>query len=301
MTYPLFNNHNISDIFAVCPTDEMFAFEKFWLEDTKSSFKRIAEKFHDTYTMSLTNLNPNVDFSDIKSDFKQALEKSNITDYGVKLSGTYDFPKNLYDAKYPIPLLYYQGDWNLIYNKSIAIVGTRKPSFEGIKRTRKLVKLLAENGYTIVSGLAEGIDTVAHKTALEIGASTIAVIGTPINRFYPKQNEGLQRKIAAQQLLISQVPILRYAKQPPKANRFFFPERNATMSAITKGSIIVEAGQTSGTLVQARHAIFQKRKLFVLNNCFEDPNLTWPEKFAKKGAIRVQNFDDIINALETQK
>ena len=297
MAYSLFDNRNIFDK-ALCPTDEMFAFEKFWLEDTTASFKKIAEQFKNDGVMGIVDLVVDRDFSDLKDDFQKAIETVNIEDYGIKLFGTYDFPEGLYDAKYPIPLLYYQGNWDLIYNKSIAIIGTRKPSLDGVKRTKRLVRLLVEKGYTIVSGLAEGIDTVAHTTALDMGATTIAVIGTPINRFYPKQNETLQRKIAQEHLLISQIPILRYAKQPPSANKFFFPERNATMSAITKGSIIVEARQTSGTLVQARHAIYQKRKLFILNSCFKNSNLTWPDRFEKQGAIRVHNFSDIINSLE---
>src|SRR5712675_3208985 len=93
--------------------------------------------------------------------------------------------------------------------------------------------------------------------------------------------------------VISQVPIVRYAQQHLRGKAHFFPERNATMSALTEATIIVEAGETSGTLVQARHALKQGRKLFILDNCFRVPSLTWPAKFAQQGAIRVSDYDEI--------
>jgi DNA processing protein len=153
--------------------------------------------------------------------------------------------------------------------------------------------LLVADGYTIVSGLARGIDTVAHKTAIDAGGFTVAVLGTPITEHYPPENRDLQQFIADKHLVVSQVPIVRYSRQHVRANRYFFPERNVTMSALTEATIIVEAGETSGTLVQARHALKQKRKLFILDSCFQNPALTWPENFAKQGAIRVTDYEDI--------
>ena len=94
-------------------------------------------------------------------------------------------------------------------------------------------------------------------------------------------------------LLISQVPIRRYEKQDYRCNRLFFPERNVTMSALTTATMIVEAGETSGTLIQARAALQQGRKLFILDSCFKNKGLTWPHSFASKGAIRVTDYDDI--------
>jgi DNA processing protein len=175
----------------------------------------------------------------------------------------------------------------------IAVVGTRNPSDDGKARAAKLTRLLVADGYTIVSGLARGIDTIAHTTAMSADGLTIAVLGTPITEFYPPENRDLQRQIADQHLVISQVPIVRYSQQHVRANRYFFPERNATISALTEATVIVEAGETSGTLVQARHALKQKRKLFILDNCFRNPSLTWPETFTRQGAIRVSNYEDI--------
>jgi DNA processing protein len=164
---------------------------------------------------------------------------------------------------------------------------------EGIKRTEKLTKLLVRNGFTIVSGLATGIDTVAHRTAISQSGQTIAVIGTPLSSYYPKVNKTLQRLIAREHLLITQVPICRYYQQDWKLNRHFFPERNITMSALTEGTIIVEASDTSGTLIQARAALKQKRKLFILDSCFQFDGLRWPHSFEKRGAVRVGSYEDI--------
>ena len=151
---------------------------------------------------------------------------------------------------------------------------------------------------TVVSGLAAGIDTAAHTAAIaEPGGRTIAVIGTPLGTYYPRENRDLQDKIARDFLLITQVPILRYQQQAVPQNRLFFPERNITMSALTEATVIVEAGETSGTLTQARAALYQGRKLFILNSCFEREDLTWPARFAERGAIRVRDADDIWKAL----
>jgi DNA processing protein len=120
------------------------------------------------------------------------------------------------------------------------------------------------------------------------------VIGTPLSLRYPKENAELQDRIAKEHLLISQVPIVRYQQgKNPTANRFFFVERNVTMSALTLATIIIEAGETSGTLVQARHALKQGKKLFILESNFKNPALTWPAKFEQQGAIRVRDYEDI--------
>jgi DNA processing protein len=103
--------------------------------------------------------------------------------------------------------------------------------------------------------------------------------------------------IARDHLLISQVPVLRYAVQAPPQNRLFFPERNVTMSALTEGTIIVEAGETSGTLTQARAALHQGRKLFILESCFNRTDITWPARFEAEGAVRVRQSEDIWAAL----
>ena len=217
------------------------------------------------------------------------LHKAHINQFGIRIASEGDFPSKLLDAR-PAPFfLYYQGFWNFMESPSVSVVGTRKPTAEGIKRTQKLVKNLVKDGYTVVSGLAIGIDTAAHETAIAEGGATIAVLGTPLHQQYPSQNKALRKKIAENYLVISQFPIS--AKTQP----WFFTERNKLMSAMTEATIIVEASNTSGTKVQAKAALDQGkgRKLFILNSCFEQKDLTWPAEFAAKGAIRIKDYQEI--------
>lgn len=278
---------------------ELGAYEELWSEPN-SSFKSIALKL-----ASSTDARP----SDFVSEEDALKRGRSVLDhlrhvvagwFGFRIKGDLDYPRWLLDAKHPVHCLYYQGHWDLAFSNSVAIVGTRSPSDDALKRTRQLVKRLAEDDFCIVSGLADGIDTAAHTSAIEFGAPTIAVIGTPLGDVYPRKNKELQSKIARENLVISQVPVSRYNRKNVVSNRFFFPERNKTMSALTRATIIVEAGETSGTLTQARAAIEQGRKLFILNSCFENPKLTWPDKYQKLGAIRVRDYDDIRRELVSE-
>jgi DNA processing protein len=133
--------------------------------------------------------------------------------------GTETYPTWLSDAKHPAEVLYYQGNFDLLASKSVAIVGSRQASAAGMHRGRRLARLLVEQGFTIMSGLAQGIDTAAHIAAIEAGGQTIAVIGTPLHTVYPRENLQLQRRIAQHHLLISQVPFYLYSRQDYRKNR----------------------------------------------------------------------------------
>lgn len=281
----------------ISPVREMAAYEALWSQKN-ASFKTIADYFRNSPGTVPSELVSEEEISLALSQVLEKIEQANIRDYGVRIHGSEDYPERLRDAAHPVEVLYYRGWWDLIDSpKRIAIVGSRKASEDGIRRTVKLVKLLVHEGFTIVSGLAKGVDTAAHTTAIHLGGNTIAVIGTPITEYYPPENKALQDLIAEKYLLISQVPIWRYSKQDYRSNRLFFPERNATMSALAQATVIVEASDTSGSLAQARAALKQGRKLFILDNCFRDPKLTWPARFEKMGAIRVKDVDDIKAAL----
>lgn len=274
---------------------EIGAYEFLWTQQG-ATFKKLAELFHNNPDKIPSEL---VDESYI-SDTLYTLDKW-VRDYNFNISlyGTLDYPESLRDAVYPVEMFYYKGWLELLSSpKRVAVVGTRNPTIDGIRRTRKLTRQLVEAGYTIFSGLARGVDTYAHQTAIAEGGKTVAVIGTPIIDYYPRENKELQEFIAANHLLISQVPIKRYHEQNFRVNRIFFPERNATMSALSQATIIVEAGETSGSLIQARAALKQGRKLFILDSCFMNSNISWPHKYAEKGAIRVRDIDDIRCALE---
>ena len=283
----------------VSPWREMAAYEALWTRD-KASFKTIADCFRQHPDSMPSDLVTEQDIESAFPTIEEHLREADLHDVGIRVRGTADYPERLQDAAHPIELLYFRGWWDLIdAPKRIAVVGTREISDDGVRRTRKLVRQLVQAGYTIVSGLARGVDTIAHQTAIEAGGQTIAVIGTPITECYPKENRDLQEQIARDYLLVSQVPICRYAAQDYRANRLFFPERNATMSALSHATVIVEASNTSGTLAQARAAFQQGRKLFILESNFQDETLTWPARFEAQGAIRVRGKDisDIRAAL----
>lgn len=284
---------DFGDLQPISPWREMGAYEALWLEQG-ATFKTIAEKFERT---------PNSRPSDFVSPAK-AMELSAIADkkirsfssakYGVRVHGGGEYPQKIRVARHPVELLYYQGFWALSEYPSIAVVGTRSPTAEGVVRARKLVEGLVANKIIPVSGLARGIDSVVHETSLKLKAPTIAVIGTPISMAYPKENAKLQERIAHEFLVISQVPVIAYQDMPLTKTRAFFPERNVTMSALTDATVIVEAGETSGTLIQAKAALEQGRPLFILESCFHRSDITWPARLEQVGAIRVSGIDDVI-------
>lgn len=281
----------------ISPWLEMGAYEALWAK-TGTTFKSLAAEFSKSTSMRPSDFIEPKTAEEFASKADSAIKASSSHQYGVRIHGTGEYPQKLREAKHPVELLYYQGVWALTETPSVSIVGTRQPSAEGIARTEQIARVLAEKGFTIVSGLAAGIDRVAHETALSLSKWTIAVIGTPLSVFYPKENRNLQEELARCHLVISQVPVATYKAMSLTKKRTFFPERNVTMSALSDATIIVEAGETSGTLTQARAAIEQGRKLFILESCFNRSDLTWPKRFEEQGAIRVRNIDDILSNLD---
>jgi DNA processing protein len=280
----------------ISPIIELGAYEALWLEQG-ATFKTMAERFaRDPSALPSDFVSPEASEVALREALEH-LERAGVRKFGVRIHHAGDYPAKLRDARHPVEMLYYQGWWEICEAPAIAIVGSRKASEEGVRRAAQLARDLVKRDYTVVSGLAEGIDIAAHSAAIQFGGRTIAVIGTPLGVFYPRAHEEMQRRIAAEHLLISQVPIARYHRQHVPQNKLFFPERNVTMSALTEGTVIVEAGETSGTLTQARAALHQGRKLFILDSCFKRTDITWPSRFEALGAIRVRESDDIWSAL----
>jgi len=277
----------------ISPYREFGAYEALWTEKP-ASFRWIAEKFSERPGSLPSDFVPEDAARKYAETARNILLDAGVSHFGVIVHGAGEYPEKLRSAEYPVEVVYFQGWWDLIDSKSVAVVGTREPTKEGVARARKLVRCLVEDDFTVVSGLAKGIDTIVHNTTIETRGRTIAVIGTPLSLRYPKENAEIQDKIAKEHLLVSQVPIVRYQQaKNPTVNRFFFVERNITMSALTLATIIIEAGETSGTLVQARHALKQGKKLFILESNFKNPALTWPAKFEQQGAIRVRDYEDM--------
>ncbi len=295
LLFPMRDNGPAVD--PIFPGRELGAYEAMWLED-RATFKTIADRFSsDPSAMPSDFVEPKV-IEETATQVFDKLQRADVKRYGVRIHHAGDYPERLRDAKYPVEMLYFQGYWELAETPSVAIVGSRKASADGLEKAARIATTMVKKGLTVVSGLAEGIDTAAHKAAIEAGGQTIAVIGTPLGEYYPKSNRDLQDRIARDYLLISQVPVLRYSRQSVRYNRLFFPERNVTMSALTLGTVIVEASDTSGTLIQARAALHQGRKLMIMDSCFQRSDITWPSRFEQMGAIRVRTPNDIWDALE---
>ena len=286
------------DFFAkppISPHLEMGAYEALWAEPGASA-EEVAKRFRGAPGRLPSEL-VGRETAEMMADRVHAiLKEAQIGRYGVRVHGDFDYPQRLRDASNPAELLYFQGIWNLIETPCIAVVGSRGASDDGRRRARKLVRALVRDGWTIVSGLARGIDTAAHTAALEAGGFTIGVLGTPISERYPRENAALQAQIAEEHLLISEFPVCWHANAHFWQRKRCFPQRNFTMSALTVGTVIVEANPKSGTLIQARAALEQRRRLFVLNSCFET-NDRWPRDLEARGAIRVRTYDDIARSL----
>ena len=188
--------------------------------------------------------------------------------------------------------LYYSGHLSLLEHPTVAIVGTREVSDEGRARTRRLAKELVAAGVTVMSGLARGVDTEAHKSAIAHGGKTVAVIGTPLSKAYPAENARLQEDIYRSHLLLSP---FADGENVLKAN---FPKRNRVMAALSKATVIVEASDTSGTLHQAAECQHLGRWLFICRAVVEDERLTWPKKFLGKPRTAIlSNTGDLFAVL----
>lgn len=160
----------------------------------------------------------------------------------------------------------------------VSVVGSRKASKEGVQRVASLVRQLVSNGVVVVSGLAEGIDTVAHETAIQEKGHTIAVLGTPLDKVFPAKNRALQELIMREHLAISQFP----SGHPSFPKNF--PMRNRTMALIADSTVIVEAGEKSGTLHQGWEALRLGRPLFLMESLAQNQALTWPKELIRYGA-----------------
>ena len=188
--------------------------------------------------------------------------------------------------------LHLAGDPSLLKRgPRISIVGSRAASPEGLARARSLAKALVAHDMIVVSGLAAGIDTAAHTAAIEAGGRTIAVLGTPLDTAYPRENAELQSLIMAQHLAVSQ--FAAGAATTPKS----FPQRNKTMALLTDATVIVEAGEKSGTLHQGWEALRLGRLLFLMESVARDPTLTWPAEMIHYGA-QVLSRTNLEAALE---
>lgn len=202
-------------------------------------------------------------------------------------------PLNEVERKFAPERLFVAGDEGLLKSgRRVSIVGSRRATSDAIRRTRKLTRILVARGVTIVSGLAEGVDTGAHRAAIECGGRTVAVLGTPADRAYPKSNSELHREIVDSHVAVSQFP--RGTPVRPRN----FPLRNRTMALISDATVIVAAGERSGTIHQGREALRLGRDLLLLESLARS-NIAWVRELADCGAevLRDSNLDYWLDSL----
>lgn len=209
---------------------------------------------------------------------------------------TWDYQKYLdnlseSERKHAPKELFWEGDISLLTKGiKVSVVGSRSASENGLARAEIFTKVLVDRDITVVSGLAAGIDTIAHRTAIDQGGKTIAVLGTPLSQAYPRSNAGLLDEIKKDHLAISQF------LKPHNSN---FPVRNKTMALISDATVIIEASEKSGTQHQGWEALRLGRLLFIMQNVAEDPALTWPKKMIGYGAqiLTRENMNDILDLI----
>lgn len=207
-----------------------------------------------------------------------------------------EYPRLLLETPSPPAVLYYRGEVELQENFGqkplVAIVGTRKPSEYGIRWTRRISMALAQNGFTIVSGLAEGIDTETHTTTIKSGGRTLAILGTGVDIVYPPKNAELYKQILTQGLVLSEYP----AKTPP--DRTHFPRRNRIIAALSRAVLVIEAPIKSGALITAHYANDFGRDVYALPGRLDDYPSQGCLKLITQGAsLILKELDELLKML----
>ena len=204
------------------------------------------------------------------------------------------YPRRLAMIPDPPPVLYVRGTLPSADDYAVAIVGSRKATPSGAVMTQELSQRLAEMGFTIVSGLARGIDAAAHRGALAAKAKTIAVIGCGVDRTYPPEHQQLRRDIEVKGAVVSELPL----GSPPLP--YHFPRRNRIISGLSLGVIVSEANQKSGALITARFALEQNREVFAIPGAVKNGKHRGAHGLIKQGAKLVEEARDVVEELLPQ-
>ena len=214
---------------------------------------------------------------------------------GVRLLtlGEDAYPRALLNTYDPPPVLYVKGELEPIDALAVAVVGTRRCSAYGRAQAEKLAAGLARAGFTVVSGLAKGIDAVAHAGALaQINGRTVAVLGTGLDNVYPPENRRLfEQIVAGRGAALSELPF----NSPPSPEQF--PRRNRIIAGLSLGVVVVEGPESSGALITARMAVDMDREVFAVPGPVDSPNARGPHRLIKAGAKLVEDVDDILEEL----
>jgi DNA processing protein len=204
------------------------------------------------------------------------------------------YPPRLKEIFDPPPLLYARGRVELLGSLMLAVVGTRRPTHYGMAAATRLSQDLSSAGLTIVSGMARGIDTAAHRAALDSQNGTVAVFGCGVDELYPAENRKLAKEIAARGLIVSEFPM----GMPPYPQNF--PVRNRIVSGMSAGVLVVEGGEYSGSAITAKLAAEQNREIFAVPGNITSKMSWGPNLLIKQGAKLVQEWNDVIGELSAE-
>ena len=271
------------------------------------SFKKLASHFADpTQSLSATA----AELSAIEGIDRKAVdgllaftqwdeveqEVQRAEEAGVKIIpfGSAVYPARLRSIADPPPCLYVKGEIRREDDKAVAVIGTRSASHYGRRVARDLCRGLASLGFTVISGMARGIDGVAHDEALNAGGRTIAVLGSGVDRAYPPEHRKLYHRISENGAVISELPL----GAPPLA--FNFPARNRLISGLSAGVVVVEATEKSGSLITAAIALEQGREVFAVPGEVGSSRSRGGHRLIRQGAKLVENVDDILEEIAPQ-
>ncbi|MBM3249403.1 MAG: DNA-protecting protein DprA [Candidatus Omnitrophica bacterium] len=229
-----------------------------------------------------------------KEDADRELKAARKLGLKIIALGDEAYPRNLAVIPDPPIVLYVMGSLGPEDNLSIGIVGSRRASFYGLGNAEIFASELAHEGYTVISGMARGIDTCAHRGALKAGGRTVAVIGSGLRRIYPPENGKLAEEISRSGAVISEFPL---DTAPLKSN---FPRRNRVISGLSLGILVVEAARNSGALITADFALEQGREVFALPGKVDSPTSFGANGLIKQGAKLVSRIEDITEELLPQ-
>jgi len=225
-------------------------------------------------------------------DLDQYLDRISAQGIAVLTWDDDEYPKRLREIDQPPPVLYVRGSLTKEDSWAVAVVGTRRVTAYGRQVTEELSAHLARNGVTVVSGLARGVDAIAHQTALKAGGRTVAVLGNGVDRVYPPEHRALADQITASGALISD-----YAPgTPPDASNF--PPRNRIISGLSMAVVVVEAGETSGALITAQFAVDQGREVFAVPGNILAPQSKGTNRLIQQGAQPLLSAGDVLDALD---
>jgi DNA processing protein len=230
-----------------------------------------------------------------EKSFNLAEEIEKAAGLGLKIVDCEDdaYPAQLKEIYDPPLVLYYKGDLEAVRRRSIAVVGSRHTTYYGQETAKKLSYQIAYAGLTVTSGLARGIDTLAHQGALAAKGRTVAVLGNSLDRIYPSENSALAEMIAENGgCLLSEFPL----GTPP--DRQTFPMRNRIVSGLSSGLLVVEAGKESGALITARMALDQGRNVYAIPGRIDNPQAHGCHELIKQGAKLVEGVEDILGEFD---